>query len=286
MSGEASPDQLLAFASMLTRERAGFVPPRDLIAVNARLAPLARREGYGSVWALLAAAQRNPASKLGFDLVEALAPRDTYFFRDRKPFETLAGPILAEAAGAAARGAPLRVWCAGCGTGQEAYSVAMLVAEAKARGEAAQAEILATDFSPVALNRAAAGVYSQFEVQRGLSIRRLVDHFEKDGEAWRVHAALRKTVTFTLSNLLHDVSKLGQFDVVLLRHVLSALHVEARSGVLARVVERLRPDGWLVLGSTEAAFGQSDALEPVPGAPGVYRRIAGASAAPGAVRAA
>jgi chemotaxis protein methyltransferase CheR len=239
-----------------------------------RLAPLARREGLQSVWSLLAAVSKQPDSRLAGEMVEALAPRDTWFFRDRAPFAQLAKHALPEAARRAGKNGRIRIWSAGCGDGQEAYSVAMLLEERRARGEPAEAEIVATDFSRAALRRASQGVYNHYEVQRGLPIRRLVEHFDRDGEDWRVSGLLRRMVEFRNLNLLSDFSDLGTFDIVLMRHVLPHMAVEQRASVMMRVMKTLRPEGWLMLGAWETALGLVDGLDPVAGAAGIYRKQA------------
>ncbi len=271
----ADRGELLAFAAALTRRRAGLALPPEPGMVEIRLAPLARREGMESAWALLAAARRQPESPLASGVVEALVPRDTWFFRDRTPFRYLAEHVLPEAFAEAVRRdgkeAVLRIWCAGCGAGQEAYSLAMLLEERHARGQPSLAQIVATDFSRTALNRARQGLYNQFEAQRGLPIRRLVEHFDKEGEDWRIAPALRRRVDFRLLNLLQDLAPLGEFDIVLLRHVLPHLAAEPRGDVLTRASARLRPEGWLMLGAWEAAPDGAADLDPAPGVPGLYR---------------
>lgn len=265
-------EALLDFARTLVRERAGLILPPGAETIETRLSALARREGLPSAWALLTSVRKLPGSPLAAETVEALAPGDTWFFRDRSPFAYFAETLLPEAADATPRDGRLRIWCAGCGSGQEAYSLAMLLEERRARGEACETEIVATDFSRAALRRAQQGMYDHFEVQRGLSIRRLVEHFDQEGEEWRIHGALRRTIEFKPANLLQDFAGLGAFDIVLLRHVLPHVVVERREGIVKRVVERLRPDGWLMLGAWETPLGLAEGLDPVPGADGVFRK--------------
>lgn len=264
-------DALLDFARALVRERAGLILPPGGEAVEMRLSALARREGLPSAWALLASVRKQPGAPLAGEAVEALAPRDTWFFRDRTPFVHLADALLPEAQ-SALKDRRLRVWCAGCGSGQEAYSLAMLLEERRARSQPCEAEIVATDFSRAALRRAQQGLYDHFEVQRGLSIRRLVEHFDRDGEDWRINGALRRMIEFKPVNLLQDFSGLGEFDIVLLRHVLPHMAVERRESVVRRVSERLRPGGWLMLGAWETALDLADGMDPVPGADGLFQK--------------
>ncbi len=264
--------ELLAFTGALTRRRAGFDIPRGSGAVELRLGTLARREGLDSVWTMLSSIRRQPDSKLAAEAVEALAPRDTWFFRDRAPFQHFADAILPEALMQAGPTRAVRIWSAGCGAGQEAYSLAMLAEERRARGVRVDAAIVATDLSRAAVRRGAQGVYDQFEVQRGLPIRRLVEHFDKEGEDWRVNSALRRMVDFRLVNFLRDFSALGEFDVIFLRHVLTHMSPQIHDRVLGRVMDHLRPDGWLVLGPWETPGNLAADLDPAPGVDGVFRK--------------
>lgn len=237
-----------AFVSALCLARAGLsVDPDKAYLIESRLAPLARREGFPSADALISAVRDGDDERLGWSLVEAMALPESEFFRDRHVFERLVRDVLP--ALAAAGEGPVRVWSAACGAGQEIYSLAMLLADAPAL--AARVELYASDLSERSLEKAQAGLYSQFEVQRGLPARLLVRHFEKRGEGFAVAPRLRQTVRWRRTNLLDDLSRHGRFEVVLCRNVLSQMAPEAHGRVLAQLAGVLAPGGRLVAGLRE-----------------------------------
>ena len=208
---------------------------------------MARRVGEPTVEAMLARLRKDGDPALARAVVEALAPSETSFFRDRPVFDRLFNEVLP---GLSARrgGRPLRIWSAGCATGQEIYSVALLAA---ARPDAPPLELFASDLSERALQKARAGLFSHFEVQRGLPIRLLLPHFEKVEDLWRVSPQLRQMIRWAQVNLMHDLSRIGPFDVVLCRNVLSGFAPEAADATLERLDRVVAPDGCLVLGADE-----------------------------------
>lgn len=249
------------------RARTGLVlGPDKAYLVESRLGPLARRSGFAAIEPLVDAMMRGDRA-IHTEVCEALATHETFFFRDKTPFE-LFRQVIAPALLAARAGRALKIWCAAASSGQEPYSLAMLLDEAG--GPAA--DILATDMSAAVLEKAKAGLYSQFEVQRGLSIQRLIRHFDHAGEAWRVKAHLRQAVRFEQSNLLDDFSRLAPMDVIFCRNVLIYFDVETKSKILDRLAAALAPDGYLLLGAAETVIGLSDALRPVEGHRGLYAR--------------
>lgn len=257
------------------RARTGLVlGPEKAYLVESRLGPLARRSGFAAIEPLIDAMMRGDKA-IHTDVCEALATHETFFFRDKTPFE-LFEQVIAPALKTARAGRALKIWCAAASSGQEPYSLAMLLEEAGGT----PADILATDMSGAVLEKAKAGLYSQFEVQRGLAIQRLVKHFEPAGEAWRVKAHLRQKVRFEQSNLLDDFSGLGPMDVIFCRNVLIYFDIETKSKILDRLATCLADDGYLVLGAAETVIGLSDALRPLEGHRGLYAR------APGQARAA
>jgi chemotaxis protein methyltransferase CheR len=258
----------LAFVAELARAKAGLaIAPERAFFVESRLATLARHAGAPSVEALVEKLRGKPDAALVRAAVEALATPETSFFRDRTPFERLRDEILPGLCAARPNGR-VRVWSAGCATGQEAYSAAMLCEENPAL---AGVEILATDLSARALEKAQGGLYTQFEVQRGLPIRLLLRHFDKVGENWRASPRLRQRIRWGRLNLVDDIEALGEFDVILCRHVLSGLDPAARAGVLERLSGALAEEGWLLLGAGDRS-GAPDAFEPAHGGAGLHRR--------------
>jgi chemotaxis protein methyltransferase CheR len=256
----------------LCRSRAGLrVDPAKTYLIESRLAPLARREGYNSVEDLIAGLKVRREEPLIWAMVEAMTVNETAFFRDRTPFQQLRDevlPTLSRLRG----GEPIRVWSAGCATGQEAYSLAMIAEEGQGIEPGVRIDIYGSDISERCLEKAQSGVYTQFEVQRGLPIRLLVQHFEKIEENWRLSPRIRQRVRWKRINLAADLSNVGRFDVILCRHVLGGLDEATRRRLLEGLAAALPADGFLVLGLNESPAGLSDAFRPVSGRPGLFAR--------------
>ena len=164
----------------------------------------------------------------------------------------------------------LRIWSAACSTGQEPYSLAMMMKDNFPILAGWKVEIVATDLSPTVLDRAREGLYSTFEVQRGLPIQTLIRHFDQEEPYWRIKREIRQTVSFRPLNLLEDFSSLGQFDIVLCRNVLIYFDQPTKTRILKDISRRLAPDGAFLLGGAESVFGLCDALAALPGLKGVY----------------
>jgi chemotaxis protein methyltransferase CheR len=245
-------DAEFAVLAREVRQRSGAaLKPEAGHSVAARLHPLSRREGYNSVADLIAAARIRTDGSLWNAIAEALAQPDTRFFRDRGLFARLREELIPNAI--ARRGHErVRVWCAGCSSGQEAFSLAIIVEEMRAQGLNPAVEIVATDFSERAIEKARSGLFTQFEIQRGLPIRTLIAYFERAGDLWRIADRLRAAVRFERHNLLHHPAELGQFDIVLLAHVLPSFDNDTRIAVLSQIADVLRPDGELLLGEGES----------------------------------
>jgi chemotaxis protein methyltransferase CheR len=244
-------DAEFALVAREVKARSGAVLTRAMgPAIAMRLQPLARRENFTSVPELIAAARIRPDGALWRGVSDALVQSETRFFRDRRHFARLNSEILPAAL--ARRGRErVRVWSAGCSTGQEPYSIAMIVEDLRAAGLNPAVEIVASDVSERLLEKARTGLYTQFEVQRGLPIRKLIAHFEKVSELWRISDRLRAGVRFEAHNLLKHPRDLGQFDVIILARVLPSFDHETRLAVLSRVADALRPEGVLMLGAGE-----------------------------------
>ena len=242
-----TPDDFTHVAALARSEAGLDLRPDRAFFADARLQPVARRLGDASVDALLARLRRENDPVVSRAVVEALAPAETSFFRDRPVFDRLFNEVLPQVA-ARRDGRPLRIWSAGCGTGQEIYSVAMLAAS---RPDAPRVELFASDLSERALQKARAGLFSHFEVQRGLPIRQLLPHFEKVDDMWRVSPALRGMVRWAQVNLAGDLSRIGPFDVILCRNVLSGFTRDAVQATLDKLDGALAPDGCLMLGAGE-----------------------------------
>jgi chemotaxis protein methyltransferase CheR len=241
------------FLAELVRLRAGLKLDRERgYLIESRLAPVARREGFASIREMLLTVRHKADERLGWAVVEAMAAGETYFFRDRRPFHRLRDDVL-PALAQIRRSEPIRIWSAGCATGQEAYSLAMLAMEARLER---RIELLGADLSERALERAKAGLYTQFEVQRGLPIRKLLEHFERREEMWMAKAELRALPRWRRVNLAADFSSLGRFDIIFCRHVLEGLDEPVRRRVLEQMARMLPRDGLLVLGQGEQPAGE------------------------------
>jgi chemotaxis protein methyltransferase CheR len=258
------------FLRKLLKERSGLDLSADKqYLVESRLIPLARRSGMPGI-AELVAKIKGGADALTSEVVEAMTTNETFFFRDKIPFDHLRQTILPALLQARAGRRALRIWCAASSTGQEPYSVAMCVKEfAGLAGW--RVEIVATDLSQEVLEKSKAGIYSQFEVQRGLPIQKLVKHFTQIGELWQLNADIRAMVQHRQLNLLQDLSQLGTFDVIFCRNVLIYFDQDTKAGVFGRLARMLDTDGVLLLGAAESVVGISDAFKPDPERRGVYR---------------
>lgn len=261
----------LDFVAALARTRAGLMLRGErAFFIENRLAALARREGAASPQELVQHLRARPDDRLASALVEALAASETSFFRDAGLFNRLRDEVLPELAAARA-GAPVRIWCAGCSTGQEAYSLAMLAEESRVHAQGLKLVIIATDLSRAALEKGRAGLYTQFEVQRGLPIRLLLRHFDKVEDNWQASAELRQAVKWGRLNLMDDFSRIGRFDLVLCRNVLSYLDLAPRRHVLEGLASVVADNGYMALGAGESAD-LPGAFEPARGGAGLHRR--------------
>jgi chemotaxis protein methyltransferase CheR len=258
------------FLRKLLKERSGLDLSADKqYLVESRLIPLARKAGMAGISELVARIKAG-AEALTSEVVEAMTTNETFFFRDKIPFDHLRQTILPALVQARASRRSLRIWCAASSTGQEPYSVAMCVKEfAGLTGW--RVEIVATDLSQEVLEKSKAGIYSQFEVQRGLPIQMLVKYFKQNGELWQINADIRAMVQHRQLNLLQDVSHLGTFDVIFCRNVLIYFDQETKAGIFERLAKMLDGDGVLLLGAAESVVGISDAFKPYPEKRGLYR---------------
>lgn len=254
--------QEFAFISGLVRRDAAIVLETGKeYLVEARLLPLARALGVPTVSEFVNHAQRKPEPETHRRIVDALTTNETSFFRDGEPFNQMVTMVLPDLVARRAANRTLKVWSAACSSGQEPYTLAMVLQDSLPAGWSF--DIIGTDISHEMLERAEAGQYSQLEVNRGLPATLLVRHFERTGASWKVSPALRKTVTFKRLNLAAPLPAMGPFDIVFIRNVLIYFDVQTKRSVLQRVASTLRPDGWLFLGSAETTIGIDDRFERV-----------------------
>ena len=250
----------------LLETRAGFRLTRDRINLaEHRLGPVARLEGFHNVEAMLASLWSRPVASLGWAVIEALLNTETWFRRDRTAFDVMSRELL-PALSQARSGRPVRIWSAGCASGQETYSLAMAALEL-----GVQARIVGIDLSQRALDKAAEGLYTGFEIQRGLSARTMLKWFAPQGDDWVAGEALRDAVTFERANLLDDApADAPRFDVIFCRHVLTDMEPQRRARVLEGLERRLVDDGCLFLGPDERPEGDTLAFRPVAGRKGLF----------------
>jgi chemotaxis protein methyltransferase CheR len=262
-----------AFATIaeVLKSRSGLVVgPDKLYLLETRLAPIIKRENLRDLSEL--STRLRPGSPLERDVVEAMTTTESLFFRDTKPFESIRKSVLPRLHAARPPGAPLRIWSAAASTGQEAYSIAMVVADLAGAMPGRRVEIVGTDIAREPLERARAGLYSQFEIQRGLPMQMLVKHFTKEEGQWRIKQALRDAVSFREWNLLSDLKGLGAFDIIFCRNVLIYFDPPTKRRVLDALAKQMPADGVLFLGGAETVLGLTEAFKPVPGENGTYMR--------------
>lgn len=255
----------------LLHERSGLALLGDKqYLIESRLMPVARRHGHAGLAELVRAA-RNPGSELlRTDIVEAMTTNETFFFRDKTPFEHFTDTMLPQLIKARSNRRRLRIWCAAASTGQEPFSLAMLLDENANKLAGWKVEIVATDISNEVLDKAKAGLYTQFEVQRGLPINLLMKYFKQVGDMWQIVPAIRQMVQFKPFNLLDDMAHLGGFDIIYCRNVLIYFDAETKADVLSRMADILAPDGYLLLGAAETILGVSERFRSAADRRGLY----------------
>jgi chemotaxis protein methyltransferase CheR len=238
--------------------------------IESRLLPIARKAGLSGISELVQK-MKGGSTALVTQVIEAMTTNETFFFRDKVPFDHFRDAIMPEILQARASRRSIRIWCAAGSTGQEPYSLAMCLKEMSGALAGWRVEILATDLSQEVLEKSKAGLYSQFEVQRGLPIQMLVKYFKQTGEFWQVNADIRAMVQHRQLNLLHDFSQLGVFDVIFCRNVLIYFDQDTKINIFRRLAKATEPDGFLVLGAAETVVGLTDVFKPYPERRGLYR---------------
>ncbi len=259
------------FLSAILKQRSGLVLTEEkAYLLESRLMPVARKFGFAGLPELVAMVREDRPEDLLCDITEAMTTNESLFFRDMKPFEQLRTLVIPELVQKRAAQRTLRIWSAAASSGQEPYSIGILLKELGDMVDGWDIQILATDISADMLNRARAGLYTQFEVQRGLPIATLVKYFKQVGEKWRLDAGIRSMVKFKEFNLLDDAAVLGQFDIVFCRNVLIYFDQQTKSEVLGRISSVMPNDGVLYLGGAETVLGITDKFVPITGHRGMY----------------
>ncbi len=259
-------------ANMLLKKSGHVLSAEKGYLLDSRLGPIARKEGVASVDELVTAMRSRNEERLNWAVTEAMTTNETFFFRDRTPFDLFKAEVIPHLVANRPAASKIKIWCAAASAGQEPYSLAMILREERAKLRGMQMDILASDISDKIIEKAKAGIYSQFEVQRGLPVQLLVKYFQKEGDMWRIDPSLRQNIAFRTFNLLGNYRSHGTFDVVFCRNVLIYFNQETKRDILNRMAAQMTPDGFLFLGAAETVLGLSDAFEPVTGKRGLYRR--------------
>jgi len=258
------------FCTML-RQRSGLVlTPDKAYLLESRLMPVARKWGLKGLDELAATVRSKRDEALLRDITEAMTTNESSFFRDQKPFDQFKAVVLPTLLASRAAKRTIRIWSAACSSGQEAYSLSMLLNEEGPKLAGWRIEIIGTDLSGEMVNKAKAGLYTQFEVQRGLPITHLVKYFKQVGDKWQLNDDIRNRVQFREYNLLTDLTPLGQFDVIFCRNVLIYFDQPTKGKVLESMAKLLPPDGVLYLGGAETVLGITEKFKPMEGQRGLY----------------
>lgn len=264
------------FLAGMLKEKSGLMlTPDKVYLLESRLTPLARKRGLDTLDALVQKLRLRSDQSLVKDVTEAMTTNESFFFRDNTPFDLFKNHVMPAMNTARAGQKRLRIWCAAASTGQEPYSLAILLRENWMKWKDWRVEIVGTDICTKVLDKARKGEYSQFEVQRGLPIQLLIKYFTQEGDVWRISDDIRNMVTYKPFNLLDNFAGLGSFDVIFCRNVLIYFDQPTKSAVLDRMSKVLSNDGALFLGAAETVLGITDAFKPVRGHRGLYVPTAG-----------
>lgn len=259
------------YLRQLLKQRSGLIVTMDKqYLLESRLMPVARKAGASGLSELVQKMKAAGSERLIVEVVEAMTTNESFFFRDKVPFEHFRDVIVPAMLKTRASAKRIRIWCAAASTGQEPYSLAMILKDMALRLGGWRVDILATDLSHEVLEKAKAGIYSQFEVQRGLPVQMLVKYFTQTGELWQVAPEIRGMVQYRPFNLLEDFAPLGRFDVVFCRNVLIYFDQDTKVNVLNRIARVMEPDGYLVLGAAETVVGLTTSFKPLADKRGLY----------------
>jgi chemotaxis protein methyltransferase CheR len=272
-----TPAEFQYLAELMKRRSGLALGANKMALVESRLAPLAERYGLKNIAELVRELQsgREPLAR---EAVDAMTTNETWFFRDQRPFDRFQDTMLPALMKRRAKTRHIRIWCAGAASGQEPYSLAMILHERKRELAGWNIEILATDINEEVLSRAREGLYHSFEARRGLSPTLLLRYFRQEVETWRLNPVIRNQVQFRHSNLLDSFAEFGVFDAVFCRNVLIYFDHAAKADVLGRLQAALAADGYLVLGAAETVLGLGSNFIPLQGARGVYVKAVNESA--------
>ncbi len=257
--------------AQLLKERSGLALNKDkAYLLESRLNPVARKWSFAGFDELAQGIRNNMDEALLVDVTEAMTTNESFFFRDQKPFEQFRDMVLPHLFEHRASERSIRIWSAACSSGQEPYTLAMLLKEMEQKLAGWRVEILATDLSSEILDKAKEGLYSQFEVQRGLPVQLLIKYFKQVGDRWEIDEGIRRMVKFRQFNLLDNPAPLGKFDVVFCRNVLIYFDMPDKIKILDSIANLMPPDGFLYLGGAETVLGTSGRFQVMTGQRGIY----------------
>lgn len=258
------------YKSLLYDKSGLVITPDKSYLLDSRLTPVAKKWNYPTLDMMTLQLRAIPDQKLIKDIVEAMTTNETSFFRDTKPFTLFQETILPHMMQARASRKTIRIWCAACSSGQEPYSLSMILKEKEAQLKGWRFEIIATDLSEDILAQARKASYSQFEVQRGLPIQYLMKYFTQVGDLWQLKDEIKNMVKYSTFNLLDDMSRMGQFDIIFCRNVLIYFDEKTKGNILGRMDKQLEKDGFLLMGGAETVLGITDKFMPMPDKRGLY----------------
>jgi chemotaxis protein methyltransferase CheR len=267
------PDDFAFFTKYIYDQTGLVLGPDKMYLIESRLAPLARKYGVANIDLLVGQLRTAKTADLQRDVVDAMMTNESFFFRDGKPFDQFRQIVLPTLLQSRAAKKAIRIWCAAASTGQEPYTLAMILKEEAAKLAGWRVDIVGTDISHEALERAKSGIYTQFEVQRGLPIQLLVKYFKQQGDKWQIAPEIRSAVQYRSFNLLSDFGSLGAFDVIFCRNVLIYFDQKTKGMILDRMAKLLPADGLLYLGGAETVLGVTERFQPMPGQRGIYQLV-------------
>lgn len=265
-----TPAEFDFLAESLKRHSGLVVSADKQYLLESRLLPVARKAGHDRLSALIGALKGDQAEALMTAVIEAMTTNESFFFRDKVPFDNFCSTVLPALQAVRRHSRSIRIWCAAASTGQEPYSLAMALREMNGGIAGWHIEVIATDISNAVLEKARQGLYTQFEVQRGLPIQLLIKYFTQNGEMWQIAPDIRAMVKYRQLNLLSDFSDLGTFDLIFCRNVLIYFDQETKVDVLDRLAEVIADDGFLVLGAAETVVGLTESFKVCPKSRGLY----------------
>jgi len=264
-------DDVFSFLANLLREKSGLALPRDKeYLLESRLTPVARKHSHETIDTLCQAMRGGRNLTLENDVIEAMTTNESFFFRDTSTFQVFRANLLPALVAARAAAKRLRIWFAACSSGQEPYSVAMILEEERAKLAGWTVEMLGTDISKEMVQRAREGLYTHFEAQRGLPIQLLAKYFTKEDQGWRIKPPLRERIKFQTFNLLENFSAFGNFDIIFCRNVLIYFALNTKRDILDRMSRLVPSDGALFLGGAETVIGVTEKFLPHPGHAGIF----------------